>query len=109
MATQVLKLGDRVEADYHGLVFVGVITDYDGSGYVFVEPATPVVVYGSARDLLAFSPTERHLLRVIEAGPDLTDADVVSRPAAVLGGASLRCRRTNAHADYVASLLGEVA
>ena len=47
-----MKLGDTVSGLYCDVLVTGVITAYDGSGYLYVKPNEPTEVLGSARDAL---------------------------------------------------------
>lgn len=81
------RLGDKVGGSYHGVAYTGAMRAYDGSGYLYVVLATPIVVYGVERTELAISPDsdERDSLRRVSR-PDVAPAVRIISNAA-LGGA----------------------
>lgn len=51
-----MKLGDSVMGTYHGVAYAGVITSYDGNGYIHITTTEPVTIYGLARDGICLAP-----------------------------------------------------
>ena len=86
---QTIKLGDTVTGSYYGVAYTGTVRSYDGSGYIYIVPTTPIVVYGVARDEIAVSPgsEERDSLKVVASPETLPAVRVYSNAA--MGGASL--------------------
>ena len=84
-----LQLGDKVSGTYYGVAYTGVLSGYDGSGYLYVRLDAPIVVCGRERATIAIAPRS----------PERTSLTLVSRPPAapasmtlpegVLGGAHL--------------------
>lgn len=83
-----LRLGDTVTGNYHGVSFTGTVGGYDGSGYVYIKFASPVTVYGVARDEVGIHPDsdERDSLRIIASA---INPDVKPMSNAAGGGATL--------------------
>lgn len=83
--TATLSLGDTVAGEYYEVPFVGVVTSFDSSGYVYVRPIERLVVVGLERGEIALDPWQRKSLRLVRRG-EITAADVRAAPAHVLGG-----------------------
>lgn len=91
MATT-FRLGDTVRGTYFGVPFVGILSSYDGSGYVYVNfpaPFTEPVVYGIQRDGIGIHPDseERDSLRLVSRPAEAPAVKLA--PFHALGGASL--------------------
>ncbi len=88
--SETMRLGDKVAGNYGDVAIEGTLVAFDGSGYVYVQVANPVTIFGRERTELCFAPYERRQLRVVERGPELSDDDVRELPASCVGGAYLR-------------------
>lgn len=89
MATT-FHLGDTVRGVYFGVPFTGILSSYDGSGYLYVRfpaPFVEPVVYGIRRDGIGIHPDseERDSLRLVSRPAEAPE--VKRAPWQALGGA----------------------
>lgn len=76
-----MKLGDTVSGFYYGSKFVGVLAHFDSSAGVTIDCIkTPFIHNGETLDGCYLDRGDRRnaKLTVVEAGPALTPADIVS-------------------------------
>jgi hypothetical protein len=75
-----IRLGDTVKGIYHGTPFEGVLRSFDGSGYLYIVPTSPLTVYGVPRESIAIHPQseERDSLRFVSSPEEAPTVKVAS-------------------------------
>ena len=75
--TTTLKLGDKVSANYHGDTVVGIISGFSGR-HIMLDFQEPQKLWNRVEsDGVMIHPDDRATIKLIQAGQDLSDADMV--------------------------------
>ena len=87
--TSTFKIGDTVSGIYHGVKFVGLLSGYDGSGYLYIDFSESITVYGEKRQGVSIGRDsyEYPTLRLVSR-PEVTPAIKMMSESA-MGGAVL--------------------
>ena len=84
------RLGDTVSGFYMDVPFVGKLVSFTGAGFSVDCKGAPIMVMGRVTDSVWLKNTDsnRAQLRIVAAGPELDEDDVVYQP-----GFSMYCLR----------------
>lgn len=86
----VLKLGDKVTATYGNVTVEGIIDGFAG-GWIMLKFERPQDLGNRIEtDSVGIRPCDRESVKLVSAGPALTEANVLQMPLSVGGGVWLR-------------------
>lgn len=91
MAKTTFKLGDLVTAEYGDVTVTGILSGFDGSGYAYLDFETPQDLGNRIEPKgVAIDPWRRATMKLVKAGPALTQDDILELPYSCMGIVSLR-------------------